>query len=276
MKKFITILLGLLLASPALAQTDSAKVKNWRLNSFGFSHSDGNVQFFEGYNHNILYADARFGLPLYPDWSVYSGIVLLPEFYRFGGHVNLVDTARSLKLRITGEYSYRKDSLATTSGFALNDTIFGRNASEAGTFFGVSVAGMKHTRKFLGFLRLYGGAELEFSLSPRSDIFFVEYGYDVGENRIVDLNYFETQGKLRMHLWARALLGVEMVFFDRFGVNAEIKSGLGTQLVLQETSFGMGTNMYYLGVNYYLWDYARPKRIDPAPVAPPATPLPRF
>jgi hypothetical protein len=202
----------------------------------------------------MLYSDARYGLPLYSNWQVYSGIVLMPEFYRYGAHINLVDTSRGLKLRITADYSHRKDSMATTSGFALNDTIFGRNASETGAFFGVTVAGIKHTRKFFNFLRLYGGVEFELGLSPQSKIYFVEYSKDVGENRIVEYNEFNTVGKARFNLWGRALLGVETVFFERFGFNAEIKSGLGTQVVLQENCYGLAANAWYLGLNYYFWD----------------------
>lgn len=237
---------------------------------------DGNFQFFEGYNYQILYSNSRFGLPLYPDWSVYSGIVTMPEFYRYSGHINIVDSSRGLKLRISGDYTYRKDSMATTSGFALNDTIFGRNASEEGVFGGITITGMKQTRKLAGFLRLYGGAEFEAAISPQSNIFFVEYAYDVGENRIVEQNIFNTAGKARMNLWARALLGIELVFFDRVGVNAEVKSGLGTQIVLQETSFGLAANAWYLGLNYYFWDFTRAKRLPAAPAERPATPLPSF
>lgn len=222
---------------------------------------DGNIQFFEGYNYLILYSDAQFGLPLYADWQVYSGISLIPEFFQASANFSLVDTSRGLRLRFSANYSYRKDSLAMTSGFAVNDTIFGRNASEEGRFYGFTASGMKLTRKFLGFLRLYAGAEIQLGLSPRSTISLTEYSYDIGEGRVIEANTFAAPGKARFNLWGRALVGLEAVLGGHYGLTLEVKSGLGTQFVLGESSYGLAANAYHIGLSYYFWDFTgRPAR----------------
>lgn len=231
--------------------------KKFNLQSFGLSFRDGTTQFFEGYNYEILLSNARAGLPIFLDWPDYSGVVVLPEYHQFAGHAAWVDTIRGLKLRAGLTYLQRKDSMATTADFTRNDTIFGRNASEFARYYGVTFGGMKMSRKLLNCIRLYGGAEVEMVFSPRSDIYFLLFAYDIGDQRIVEANEFEVGGKARANVYASALLGLETVFFKRIGFFLEVKSGLGAQVVLREKTFGLAKNAYHLGLNYYLWDYKR-------------------
>lgn len=268
----------LLLGTQLKAQADSTQ-KGWHLHTLGVSMTDGNVQFFEGYNYLVLYADATSGLPIYPDWNVYSGLTILPRFYQFGANVAWVDTVRGLKLRLGGSYAYRADSMQFVGGFAVNDTVFGRNASEKGHFFGFNFSGMKQTRKILKFMRLYGGAEVEFLISPSSEISFLEYSFDVGDQEFIELNTFSASGKPRFNVFASALLGMETVFAKHFGFTVEVKSGLGAQLVVRETAFGLAKTTWHLGLNYYLFDYKRRPLPKPEPI--PDTyngepPLPEF
>ena len=93
--------------------------------------------------------------------------------------------------------------------------------------------------------------------SPSSDISFLEYAYDVGEEQFLSINEFELEGKPKFNLFASALLGLETVFFEHIGFLFEIKSGLGIQLLANESSFGLAKNAYHAGLNYYLFDYKR-------------------
>ncbi|MEM7039049.1 MAG: hypothetical protein AAF570_18865, partial [Bacteroidota bacterium] len=152
--------LCLMLCSPLSAQDEDENRKGksrWRLNSFGLSWMDGNVQFYEGYNWENLYTDAQSGLPIYTDWMQYGESVQLPEFYQFGANVAFVDSSRNLRARLGIVGSYRKDSMVSTSAFAVNDTVFGRNGSVSGRFYGVNFGLMLRTRKLANFLRFYGG-----------------------------------------------------------------------------------------------------------------------
>jgi hypothetical protein len=240
---------------------------SFHLQEIGVDWVDGNVQFFEGYDAQILYANAQSGLPIYPDWGLYSRNALLPRYYQFGIHAAVVDSVRGLKLRFTGAYSHREDSMNYASDFHVNDTIYGRIASEKGSFGSVSLAALKQSRKLLGFLRFYGGAELELGLSPRSKILFQEYAADTGEDRLVEYNEFQAIGKPRFNVFGTAILGLETVFFKRVGFLFEIKSGLGWQLVIEEKAFGMGRTTYHAGLNYYLFDFNR--KALPRPVMVP-------
>ncbi len=225
------------------------------------------MQFFQGYDARILYADAQSGLPIYPDWGLYSRSTVFPTFFQIGAHASFVDTVRGLKLRFSANYSRRADTMDYASDFIINDTVYGRTASEKGSFGSVAVAGLKQTRKLLGFVRFHGGAELELGLSPSSRIAFVEYSFDYGAEHVVDYNEFRAMGKPRFSAFATAILGVETVFFKHFGFSAEVKSGLGAQLVVMERAFGMGRTTYHLALNYYIFDYNR--RPLPKPIRVP-------
>jgi hypothetical protein len=260
-----------LLASLSLfAQPDSIYVEEYwedtvpplppvafHLQEIGLDWTDGSVQFFEGYDVGILYADAQSGLPIYSDWGLYSRGAILPTYYQFGIHAALVDTIRGLKLRISGMFAHREDSMNYSSDFHVNDTVYGRIASEKGSFGSASIAALKQTRKLLKFVRFYGGAELELGLSPTSKILFSEYAADIGEDRLVEYNEFRSKGKPRFLAMATAILGFETVFFKHFGFAFEVKSGLGYQLVVKEKAYGMGRTTYHVGLNYYLFDYSR-------------------
>lgn len=227
------------------------------MQSFGISFRNGVNQYFDGYNYEALLANVRAGLPLFFDWPQYSGEILVPDYLQFEGHVAWVDTIRGFKMRGGLTYFQRFDTMATTSMVARFDTILGRNASEFSRFGGVTWAGMKQSRKIGGFLRLYGGAEFEVMFSPSSDISFLEYAYDVGEEQFLSINEFELEGKPKFNLFASALLGLETVFFEHIGFLFEVKSGLGIQLLANESSFGLAKNAYHAGLNYYLFDYKR-------------------
>ncbi len=257
-------------AQPADSMRDSMPPLpplKFHLHDFGVSHTDGSVQFFQGYDARILYADAQAGLPIYPDWGLYSRSTVFATFFQVGAHASVVDTVRGIKLRFSANYSRREDTMDYTSDFIVNDTIYGRFATEHGSFGSVAIAGLKQSRKILGFLRFHGGAELELGLSPTSRISFAEYSFDYGAERIVDYNEFRAVGKPRFVGYATAILGMETVFFKHFGFSAEVKSGLGAQLVVKEKAFGMGRTTYHLALNYYLFDYNR--RALPRPIKVP-------
>jgi hypothetical protein len=233
----------------------------------GLAWTDGSAQFFQGYDARILYADAQSGLPIYPDWGLYSRSTVFPTFFQVGGHASIVDTVRGLKLRFSANYSQRFDTMDYGSDFVINDTVYGRMASEKGSFGSIALAGLKQSRKLLGIFRFHGGAEVELGLSPSSRITFVEYSFDYGAEQIVEYNAFQASGKPRFTGYATAILGMEAVFFKHFGFTAEVKSGLGAQLVVKERVFGMGRTTYFLALNYYLFDYNR--RPLPKPIRVP-------
>lgn len=227
------------------------------LHDVGVDWTDGSAQFFQGYDARILYADAQSGLPIYPDWGLYSRSTVFPTFFHVGAHAAIVDTVHGLKLRFSGNFTHRLDSMEYGSDFLVNDTVYGRAASERGNFGSASLAVLKQSRKIFGFLRFHGGAEAEIGLSPTSKITFVEYSFDYGAEQFVEYNEFRAKGKPRFTGYAMAILGMEAVFFKRLGFTAEVKSGLGAQLVVKERIFGMGRTTYYLALNYYLFDYNR-------------------
>jgi hypothetical protein len=278
-KSIYTALVFLLAGLGLCAQQDSAYAGmemedsipplppvSFHLHEFGLDWVDGSVQFFEGYDAQILYANSQSGLPIYPDWGLYSRTPILPRYYQMGVHAAVVDSVRGLKLRISGFYSHREDSMNYGSDFHVNDTVYGRIAAEKGGFGSVAVAAIKQSRKLFGFLRFYGGAELELGLSPRSKILFQEYAADTGDDRLVEYNEFQAIGKPRFNVFGTAILGLETVFFKRFGFLFEIKSGLGWQLVIEEKAFGMGRTTYHAGLNYYLFDFNRKALPRPIPV----------
>lgn len=261
------------------AQTDSIAYEQEMVDSYpplppvafhfqeiGASWIDGSVQFFEGYDAQILYADAQAGLPIYPDWGLYSRNALLPKYYQLGLRAALVDTVRGVKLRLGAAYSYREDSVNYGSDFQVNDTVYGRLASEKGGFGSVSFAALKQSRKVLRCLRFYGGVKVEVGLSPTSKILFSEYAADIGEDRYVEYNQFRAKGKPRFNVSGTALLGFETVFFKHIGFLFEVESGLGWQLVVKERAFGMGRTTYHAGLSYYLFDYNRKALPRPIPV----------
>lgn len=250
----------------------------FHLQTVSASWMDGNVQFFEGFSQEILYADASSGLPLYSDWHLYSNSSILPTYYQMGVQMGLTDSVRGLRLRLGIQYARRHDSLAYGSDFYTNDTVLGRLGAEYGGFGGISVAGLKQTRKLMGFLRLHGGAELEVGISPRSKIRVSEYAYDLSEQRLLEYNVFDARGKPRMNVFVNAILGLETIVAKRVGIVAEVRSGLGAQIVVRQRAYGMARTTYQLGLQYYLWDYNRKALPQPMHIMdePPAMPLPEF
>lgn len=265
LSRLLIILAFILGGLSVSAQNDSIPVDSipalpplsFHLQTFGLSWVDGSMQFFEGYGHQILYANAQSGLPIYPDWQAYSRGIVIPSYYQFGSYIAFVDSIRGYKLRLGVHYSHRSDSMAYGSDFAINDTVFGRRASEKGAFGTVSFGGMKQTRKILNFLRFHGGAEFEIGMSPKSKIAFAEYSYDIGDKKIIEYNEFRAKGNPRFLVFGSAILGLETTFLNSFGFTAEVKSGLGAQLVVKEKGFGMARTSYHFGLNYYLFEYKR-------------------
>ena len=182
---------------------------------------DGNTQYFEGFNNLLMYNNASSGLPVYSDWDVYSNEVLIPKYFSAELYISFMASVRNLKTRLGAFFYKRSDSLAYVSGFAINDTIFGRQGIEHAYFGGVSGAAMITTRKLLHFFRLYGGASLEIGVSPTSKIGFLEYSLDFGEQRILELNEFRATGKPRLDFYGSAILGVETCFASKFGFSFE-------------------------------------------------------
>ena len=237
---------------------------HFALQTFGAYWTDGRVQFFEGYNHDILYANAISGLPLYSDWFLYSASSIVPSYFQVGVHTGLTDSTRGLRLRLGLQYAQRIDSMAYSGGYLTTDTALGRIATERGAFVGASVAIMKQSRTMLKFLRLHGGADLEVGLSPRSRISAIEYAYDIGDEVLLDYNVFPARGKPRMNVFLNAVVGFETVFGGRFGLTGEIRSGLGTQIVVKQKAFGIARTAYMVGVQYYLWNHNR-RPLPPTP-----------
>lgn len=213
--------------------------------------SFGNTQYFEGFNHTLLYNNASSGLPIYSDWDVYSNNILIPRYFSVNAFISHMDTVRNLKTRLGAFVYSRRDSMVYVSGFAINDTIFGRQASERAVFAGVSGAAMITTRQLWHFLRMYGGASLELGFSPSSRIEFVEYSLDYGDQRIIEYNEFFANGKPRMDFYVSALLGLETCFANRFGFTLEARSGAGLHMILNEPAIGVSKIVLFGGINYY-------------------------
>lgn len=229
----------------------------FHLQTIGAYYLDGRVQFFDGYNREILFANASSGLPLYSDWHLFSGESLLPDYFQAGFNFGFTDSIRGLRLRVGALYVNRRDTVAYSGGYLTTDTVLGRLGNEQGAFGGVSVAIMKQSRTLLKFLRLYGGADLEAGLSVKSEIRLSEFAYDMGEQRFLDYNVFSANGKPRMDVFLNAVVGLETVFAKRFGFMFEVRSGLGTQVVVKEKAFGMARTAFVGGLQYYLWDHQR-------------------
>lgn len=212
----------------------------------------GNTQYFEGFNHTLLYNNATAGLPIYSDWNVYSNNILIPRYRSINIYVSHMDTVRNLKTRLGAFFYGRQDSMLYVSAFAVNDTIFGRQASEKTSFGGISGSAMITTKQLFKFLRLYGGASLEIGLSPSSKIHFVEYALDYGDQRIIEYNEFEAKGKPRLDFYGSAVLGLETCFANRIGFTFEARSGAGLHLIVNEPAIGISKIVLFGGLNYYL------------------------
>lgn len=253
------ILPACLLISPLFVhaqEEEETKSKKWKFHSVGVAFMDGNAQFFDAYNHEVLIGNSRAGLPIYGDWQAYQPSSIMPEYFQAGIHAGILDTTRNIRLRFGFAYSQRRDSMAYVSGFAINDTIFGRNASEQASYYSLMVTGIKATRKKIAKLfRFYGGAVLEVAFSPRSEINFLEYSYDFGDMKILELNEFPVSGKPRFQLFANALVGLEVVIAKRIGVFGELRSGIGGHIVIGERPAGIAKNIWLAGLHYYFLDY---------------------
>jgi hypothetical protein len=229
----------------------------FHLQTLGAYWLDGRVQFFDGYNREILYADASTGLPLYSDWHLFSPNSLLPTYFQVGMQAGFTDSIRGLRLRMGVMYAHRTDTMSYSGGYLTTDTALGRLASESGGFGGVSITMMKQTRTLFKFLRLYGGAEFEAGLSPQSKIRSTEFAYDIGDEKLLAYNVFLARGRPRLNVFLNAVVGFETVFGKHYGFVAEVRSGLGSQLVVKEKAYGMARTAYMVGLQYYLWDHQR-------------------
>jgi hypothetical protein len=217
----------------------------------GVGGSLGNTQYFEGFNHALLYNNATSGLPIYSDWGVYSNNILIPRYRSLNIYLSHMDTVRNLKTRLGAFFYEREDSMLYVSAFAVNDTIFGRQAREKAGFGGISGSAMITTKQLFRFLRLYGGASLEIGFSPGSKIHFVEYALDYGDQRIIDYNEFFSKGKPRIDFYGSAILGLETCFAGRVGFSLEARSGAGLHLIVNEPAIGISKIVVFGGLNYY-------------------------
>ena len=49
-----------------------------------------------------------------------------------------------------------------------------------------------------------------------------------------------------------AVAGFELTFFQRVGITAEVRSGIGAQLKVGEKPVGIAKTLYMVGIQYYL------------------------
>ena len=235
----------------------------WRLYSIGAAYMDGVMNYLNSYNSDVLIINSRLGLPIYSDWGQYESRALMPEYNQYNLHLSMVDTLRLMRLRFGLGYVNRLDSLFYDSMFAINDTVFRRSSSERSRYLNLSFSVLKSSRKIFKFLRFHAGLNLEVAASPSTDIYFWEASFDVGEERVIEFNQFDVVGKPRLNTNALAVVGMEMIFFHRLGINLEVRSGLGAQLIARESVLGLSKTVWQAGLNYYFWDHPDPKPKPP-------------
>lgn len=223
--------------------------------NIGMGYSDGNVQFFDGYNHEIMYTNAQAGLPLYNDWIVYSGYGMIPRYSSFALTAGMADTVKNLRLSFGVGSFFKEDSLFYTGGYAVQDTIYGRSGSETARYYSAHFGGYKTTRRLAKVFRLYTGAELEFAFSPTANIRFFEFQYDYGDDKIIQENRFDARGKARANIYGSAIVGLETIFWNRVGFYTEVRSGIGVHWVPKQGTFGLSRIAYQAGIRFYFLNY---------------------
>lgn len=260
----ISLLACILAGENVVAQDENQpspeKRSIWEPYAVGASWMDGYSLFFNGYDHEILLGNAGSGLPLgvYDNWSYFTTYQSKPVFWQTGAWFHLVNHRRNLRLRLILSYSRRVDTLFAQSSIPQNDIINGRFATEKSNHFHLGVSMMKTTKNLLGFLRLYGGGEIELGLSVGSQIDYTEFTYDFKVEQIAAIQDYHVRGKPRFTPYASAIIGMELNFLKYFGVVIEGKSGLGLHLMVNERAVGLSKTLYVLGLNVYPWGFTPP------------------
>ncbi len=249
MRKF---LLALIFILPFFILHAQKKLdNNWMFYNVGLGYTDGTMQYFEGYNHNILYSNARAGLPLYSDWNLYSQLTTFPSYFQMGGWAQIADTSKRLRMRFGLTYFNRSDTMLYTSALGTNEMIFGRGATEETNFIGFQFGLFKTTRRILKGVYLYGGADSELGILINSKIEFFEYSYDTQKGMVVEENHFPVKGRLRTSPIVSALIGLELRPYKWIGIIAEARSGVGGSWVINEGFFGISRTNLSLGLSLY-------------------------
>lgn len=243
--------------SAQLDSIDSVEVKvkkKWEIRGFGANWNPGPTQFFEGYNRDLMYANASAGLPLLPQWEAFTDAAVASEHFQAGVRGYIVDTAETFRLRVSLSFARRDDSLFYQGSLSANDTVEVRAGKERSNFLVFGFSTIKATRKLGGFLRLYAGAELELGVSRRSRMNFWQYRYDISEGGIVDeINYFPAAGSPKFTALAFAQLGTEICLAKYFALNFELRSGIGAHLVMRTAPVGLSKTQLSMGLNVYPW-----------------------
>jgi hypothetical protein len=211
----------------------------------------GTSQFFDSYTREVMYLNAQSGLLLYQDWDVYSAYTVTPVYKGAGGFISFADSARKFRVRLAATFSQRNDSMAYRSGFAVNDTIYGRDGHEVTRFVGVNAGFFKYTRPVLKFLRFHCGADVEAGLAATSKIVFYEFAYDYGDQVIVELDEFHAPGRLRLNLYFGAMIGTEILLGPHLALSAEVRTGVGLHWIPKEKPLGISRNNWIVGTAWY-------------------------
>ena len=229
--------------------------KHWIPFAAGAYFSDGGANYFDGYTYEILRANVNagnLGFPIHNDWNLYSPFSTSPTFSDFGAYFHLADTNLNLRLRFAGSWMERSDSMHYQGSFAVNDTVSIRIGTERSRMAGLGVTVMRTTRNYGRFFRLYAGGMFEMYGTTRTAITYKECNYDLSEQRIVEQIPYTFRGKPRLNIYGSAVIGAEFTFFQRIGLTAEVRSGIGPQFKAGEKTLGIAKTAFMLGAHAYL------------------------
>ena len=224
---------------------------SWHFYSAGAGYVDGTMQFFEGYNYRILYANSRSGMPIRSDWDLYSQLSTFPKWYQGNVWVQFADTIKKLRIRVNASLFSRKDSMIYTSALGMNDIVYGRIAVEKGYYGAIGLGLAKTTKKLLKSLFLYGGAEVQAGFSLGSNVNFVEYGVDVVTGNLAFMDEYQAKGRFRIVPIFSALLGMEFRPISWLGLVLEAQSGIGVHYVINQSAFGVSRTCLLGGLAFY-------------------------
>lgn len=229
--------------------------RKWKLTSVGANWTDGFLQYVNGFNNELLFSNARAGLPVHTDWNLYGQSVSPVNYFQFGTQMNLWNSKKKVRIRPHIAYSRRGDTLFYTSIFSRDDTILGRTAHETTTFITLGSTFLKSSKLIWKTLRFYGGADVELAFAPTSKVDYWEYQFDLGDETFVELAEWHVKGKPRINLYLSAVIGFEVHFLKYVGLFAEVKSGMGGHFILVERPGFLSKTVYSAGFNVYWSGY---------------------
>ena len=246
--------------------------REWIPFSAGLNWVDGSTNYFEGYSYERLRSNVQvgtLGFPIHNDWLLYTPFTTQPRYFEVGGFFQLADTNLNLRLRFSGSYTELYDSMFYQSGFSVDDTVYRRIGVENSNMINLGASMMKTSRNFGKFLRFYAGGMGEVFAATRSRIEYRESAYDISEDRNIQANEYEFNGKPRLNLYGSAVVGMELTFFRRLGITGEVRSGIGTQIKVGEKPAGVAKTLYMVGVQYYLVpNVGNVRKKEPVPLEP--------